>query len=228
MDKLTVEPSESLKTKRTELRRFPKKGAYDRRTINAILDEGFVCHVGFVHDGQPFVIPTGYGRDGDTLYLHGSSASRMMRALSKEIPICVTVTLIDALVLARSVFNHSVNHRSVVILGKASLVEGEEKEHGLTMLTNHIVAQRWTDTRPPTEIEMKATSLLKMPITEASAKIRTGPPGDDDADYELAYWGGILPVRTAFDPAIDDGRLLPGVELPKYLVDYHRGPSEDR
>ncbi|QRG09635.1 pyridoxamine 5'-phosphate oxidase family protein [Xanthobacter dioxanivorans] len=219
---MTNGPAPSLKTERTTLRRRPNKGVYDRDSIYAILDEAFVCHVGFVQEGQPFVIPTGYGRDGDTLYLHGSSASRMMRALAEEIPICVTVTLVDALVLARSVFNHSVNHRSVVVLGKAALVEGEEKMHGLTVLTNHIVPGRWDDVRPPTDLEMKATSLLKMRIDEASAKIRSGPPADDDEDYALPYWGGIVPVRTVTEPAVDDGRLLAGVELPSYLVDYSR------
>lgn len=212
----------SLRTDRTALKRRPNKGAYDPATINAILDEGFVCHVGFAVDGQPYVIPTGYGRDGEIIYLHGSSASRMMRSLSGAIPLCLTVTLVDGLVLARSGFNHSVNHRSVVILGNATLVEGDEKMRGLEVLTNHLVPKRWDDTRPPTELEMKATTVLKLKIEEASAKVRSGPPGDDEDDYALRYWAGEIPVRTVTGPAFDDGRLLPGVAMPDYIANYSR------
>jgi nitroimidazol reductase NimA-like FMN-containing flavoprotein (pyridoxamine 5'-phosphate oxidase superfamily) len=214
----------TTETNRTTVKRLPKRGSYDRETINAILDEGFICHVGFVVEGQPYVIPTGYARVDDHLYIHGSSASRMLRNLSKGIEVCVTVTLIDGLVLARSAFHHSMNYRSVVILGRARLVsEDEEKNRALEALTEHIVPGRWADVRWPTDLELKATTVLKLAIDEASAKIRTGGPIDDEEDYEMDVWAGILPLTLATEPAVDDNRLDSSIELPKYVTDYKRG-----
>ena len=210
-------------TKRTRVRRLPKRGAYDRETINSVLDEAFVCHVGFVIDGQPYVIPTGYARIGDDLYIHGSSASRMLRSLAEGVQVCVTVTLVDGLVLARSAFHHSMNYRSVVILGKATLVdEPEEKNRAMEALTEHIVPGRWKDVRWPTELELKATSVLKVPIEEASAKIRTGGPVDDEEDYTIDIWAGVLPLELVSGQPIEDERLTQEIELPKYIQDYKR------
>ncbi|MEQ1924062.1 MAG: pyridoxamine 5'-phosphate oxidase family protein [Pyrinomonadaceae bacterium] len=207
-----------MKTKRTTVKRIPKRGAYDREAINAILDEAFVCHVGFVVDGQPYVIPTGYARVGEDLYIHGSAASRMIRELSARIEVCVTVTILDGLVLARSAFHHSMNYRSVVVLGRAKLVtDAEEKYDALKALTEHFVPGRWDEVRWPTELELKATSVLKLPITEASAKIRTGPPIDDDEDYSMNIWAGVIPLTlTPHDP-VPDPKLAPNIKLPDHL-----------
>ncbi len=175
-----------LPTVRTKLRRLPKRGSYDRELIYQILDEAFICHVGFVVDGQPYVIPTGYGRVGETLYLHGSAASRMLRNLAKGIDVCVTVILTDGLVLARSAFHHSMNYRSVVVLGQATVVEDkQEKLIALEALTHHIIPQRWAEVRAPNEQELKATLVLALSLVEVSAKVRTGPPVDDEEDYQL-------------------------------------------
>lgn len=210
-------------TDRTRLKRLPKRGRFDRDTINAILDEAFICHVGFVVDGQPYVIPTGFARTGDDLYIHGSSASRMLRNLSKGIEVCVTVTLVDGLVLARSAFHHSINYRSVVVLGKATLVtEEQEKNKALEALTEHIVPGRWADVRWPNKLEMKATSVLKLPIIEASAKIRTGDPVDDDEDYAMDVWAGVLPLQLKTGRPLDDTRLRPALKPPKYVTRYKR------
>src|SRR5271157_6031498 len=171
-------------TPRTRVVRLPQRGVYERDAVNQILDEGLLCHVGFVADGQPFVIPMSYGRDGDMLYIHGSTASRMLRNLEQGVPVCVTVTLVDGLVLARSVFNHSMNYRSVVILGTATLVDDPaEKLAALRALSEHILPQRWDDSRQPDEKELKATSVLRLPINEFSAKVRVGPAVDDDEDH---------------------------------------------
>ncbi|MFT4113408.1 pyridoxamine 5'-phosphate oxidase family protein [Silvibacterium sp.] len=201
---------------RTRVARLPKRGDYDKATIHAILDEAFLCHVGFVIEGQPFVIPTGFGREGDTLYIHGSAASRMLRNLDKGIEACITVTLLDGLVLARSAFNHSMNYRSVVMLGTATLVEGEEaKNHALRIISDQILKGRWDEVRPPTSQELKATTVLSFPIDEASAKIRTGPPHDDDEDYALDVWAGVLPFRTSVETPVADPLLKDGLgELP--------------
>lgn len=212
-----------MKTERTQVKRLPKRGVYDRETINAILDEAFICHVGFGAQGQPYVIPTGFGRVDNDLYIHGSSASRMLRELSKGVEVCVTVTLIDALVIARSAFHHSVNYRSVVVLGKAELVTNtEEKNRALEAITDHIVPGRWADCRWPNELELKATSVLKLAIDEASAKIRTGDPVDDDEDYSLPHWAGILPLELKPGTPTDDAKLIPGIEPPNYITDYKR------
>jgi uncharacterized protein len=209
---------------RTTVRRLPDRGKYDAETIYKILDEAFVCHVGFVADGQPFVIPTNYARVGDRLYLHGSAASRMLRSLAGGIPVCVTVTLIDGLVLARSAFHHSVNYRSVVALGRATLIEDPaEKMRALQLFTNHIMSGRWNDIRQPTDQELKATSVLVLPLNEASAKIRTGPPKDDEPDYALPIWAGVLPLNLVPGAPIPDPRLIAGLEPPANVRNYRRG-----
>lgn len=213
----------SIFTDRTKVKRLPKRGAYDRETINAILDEAFICHVGFVVDGQPYVIPTGYARVDDVLYIHGSSASRMLRSIAEGIDVCVTVTLIDGLVLARSAFHHSMNYRSVVILGKASLVDDDaEKNKALEAFTEQVVPGRWNDVRWPTELELKATTVLKLPIEEASTKIRKGPPVDDEEDYAMNVWAGVLPLQLTPSAPIDDERLAADAEVPEYVTSYTR------
>lgn len=203
---------------------MPKRGDYSQATIFSILDAGFLCHVGFVVDGQPFVIPTSYGRMDSTLYLHGSAASRMLRTLAKGVEICVTVTTLDGLVLARSAFHHSMNYRSVVILGTAHAVESmEEKTAALRVISEQIVRGRWNDVRHPTEQELKATSVLSLPITEASAKIRTGPPIDDDEDYALDVWAGVLPLHLEAGEPVADPRLTAGIQgPPAYLLNYRK------
>jgi len=211
------------RTPRTTLKRLPKRGSHERETINQILDAGFICHVGFVIEGQPFVIPTGYARVGDRLIIHGSQASRMLRALKTGIDACVNVTLIDGLVLARSAFHHSMNYRSVVILGRATLIdEREEKLEALFALSEHMIPGRWQEVRKPSEAELQQTTVLSMPIEEASAKIRTGPPLDDEEDYAMEVWAGVLPMRMATAEPIADPRLLENVEVPDYLFNYKR------
>lgn len=197
---------------------MPRRGDYDRETIENILDNSFLCHVGFVNEGQPFVIPTSYGRVGENIYIHGSAASRMLRGLAGGIEVCLTVTILDGIVLARSAFNHSMNYRSVVILGQAELVtDPEEKLTALEAISEQIVPGRWADARPPTAKELKATSVLRLPIEEASAKIRTGPPIDDDEDYKLPFWAGVLPIELVRGPAIPDTKLDGSVKIPEYL-----------
>lgn len=210
-------------TERTRVVREPHRGAYDRETIYKILDEGMVCHVGFATDGQPFVIPTLYARVGDAIYFHGSAASRMLRGASTGIPVCITVTLTDGLVLARSVFNHSMNYRSVVALGKATLVEAaNEKYEALHAFTEKIVRGRWDDARRPNEKELKATSILKLPLTEVSAKIRSGPVVDDEEDYALPIWAGIVPLHVQAEAPIRDERCDPTIATPGYAANYRR------
>mgnify|MGYP003592217201 FL=1 len=210
-------------TKKTTLKRIPKRGNFDRDVINSILDEAFICHVGFVADGQPYVIPTAYGRVGNDLYVHGSSASRLMRSLADGIDICVTVTLIDGLVLARSAFHHSINYRSIVIIGNAEMVTGdEEKIKALEAFTEHLIPGRWNDVRPPTDLELKATIVLRLPISEASAKMRTGDPVDDEADYSLNVWAGVLPLALKAGEPIPDARLNPDIEPQEYVQRYKR------
>jgi len=210
-------------TERTQVRRLPNRGAYDAETIFRILDEGFLCHVGFVADGQPFVIPTGYARSGETVYIHGSAASRMLRTLAGGVQVCVTVTLLDGLVLARAAFHHSMNYRSVVILGRAIPVEErEEKMKALELFTEHVVRGRWNDVRLPTDAELKATTVLALPLSEASAKIRTGPPKDDEEDYQLPIWAGLVPLSMVAGAPIPDPRLNSGLEPPSYAKKYSR------
>ncbi len=217
--------TESLLTERTKLKRIPERGTHDRETIYSILDGGFICHVGFVSDGHPFVIPTGYGRMGDDLYIHGSAASRMLRNLQKGVEICVTVTLLDGLVLARSAFHHSMNYRSVVVLGTATLVEGEEKLTALRAISENIIRGRWDDVRQPSDQELKATSVLKLPIAEASAKIRTGGPKDDEQDYALPVWAGILPLKMVPGEPEMDAKMKFAAAVPGYVQNYTRNST---
>jgi nitroimidazol reductase NimA-like FMN-containing flavoprotein (pyridoxamine 5'-phosphate oxidase superfamily) len=208
-------------TPRTRVVREPQRAVYDRDAVNRILDEAFLCHIGFVVDGQPYVIPTSYGRDGDVLYIHGSAASRMLRNLDQGVPVCITVTLLDGLVLARSVFNHSMNYRSVVILGTATLVaDPAEKLTALRALSEHILPHRWDDSRQPNEKELKATSVLRLPISEFSAKVRVGPPVDDEEDYSFPTWAGVIPLAMNSGTPIRDERCER--ELPAYLKNYSR------
>ena len=210
-------------TTRTRLVREADRAVYDRDASYKILDEGFLCHVGFVVDGQPFVIPTSYGRRDDALYLHGSSASRMLRQMKEGVPVCVTVTLLDGLVLARSIFNHSMNYRSVVVLGKATLVDDPaEKLEALRLLSEHVIPGRWADSRQPNERELKATSVLRLPIEEFSAKVRQGPVVDDESDYSFPTWAGVVPLDIVTGVPLDDARLLPGQKVPDYARNYSR------
>ncbi len=215
--------SNSNPTTRTRVVREPQRAVYDREAINQILDEAFLCHVGFAVDGQPYVIPTSYGRDKnkDVVYIHGSVASRMLRNLNQGLPVCITVTLLDGLVLARSVFNHSMNYRSVVILGTATLVDDPtEKLAALRALSEHILPNRWDDSRQPNDKELKATSVLRLPITEFSAKVRVGPPVDDEEDYAFPTWAGVIPLEITSGQPIRDERCQQ--ELPEYLKHYSR------
>jgi uncharacterized protein len=210
-------------TERTKLKRIPKRGNFDRETVYKILDEAFICHIGFTVEGQTFVIPTAYGRKGDTLFVHGSAASRMMREMSKGIDVCVTVTLVDGLVLARSAFHHSMNYRSVVIFGKAEIVVDEaEKNNALFVFTEHIVRGRWDDVRPPNAKELKGTTVLRLPINEASAKIRTGDPIDDENDYNSDVWSGVIPLQIVAGNPINDKLLKKNIDLPDYIINYFR------
>jgi hypothetical protein len=210
-------------TDSTRVVREPQRAVYDRQTIYAILDEGMVCHVGFAVEAQPFVIPTMYARVGDCIYFHGSAASRMLRNLSSGLRVCITVTLADGLVLARSVFNHSMNYRSVLALGNAMLIDDPaEKLLALQSFTEKILKGRWDDARQPNENELKATSILKLPLTEVSAKVRVGDVEDDAADYALSVWAGIIPFRTVVDPPIRDSRCDPSIPTPAYAAQYKR------
>src|SRR6266436_7108718 len=213
--------SDFATTERTQVKRLPKRGKYDSETVYKILDEAFVCHVGFVVDGQPFVIPTNFGRVGDTVYLHGSAASRMLRTLSGGIPVCVTVTLVDGLVLARSAFHHSVNYRSVVILGTAKLVEDPtQKMEALRLFTEHVMKGRWDEIRWPNEQELKGTTVLALPLEEVSAKVRVGGPVDDEEDYSLPVWAGVLPLAQTKGAPVPDTRLKEGTPVPQYITTY--------
>jgi nitroimidazol reductase NimA-like FMN-containing flavoprotein (pyridoxamine 5'-phosphate oxidase superfamily) len=206
-------------TERTRVVRESHRGAYDRETIYKILDEGFVCHVGFAAEGQPYVIPTLFARVGDAIYFHGSAASRMLRSVTEGIPVCVTVTLTDGFVLARSVFNHSMNYRSVVALGKAILVDApQEKLEALRAFTEKILPGRWNEARQPNEKELKATSILRLPLTEVSAKIRVGPPEDDVPDYALPVWAGVIPLHLTPGAAIRDEKCDPSIPTPAYVA----------
>ncbi|MDM7921259.1 MAG: pyridoxamine 5'-phosphate oxidase family protein [Pyrinomonadaceae bacterium] len=212
---------QAASSERTKVKRLPARGAYDAETIYSILDSGFICHVGFVVDGQPYVIPTGYARIGDNVYIHGSSASRMLRNMAKGVDVCITVTHVDGLVLARSAFHHSVNYRSVVVLGKAELVnDADEKYKALEAFTEHIIPGRWEEIRWPNELELKATSVLILPINEASAKLRTGDPKDDDEDYSMDVWAGVLPLHVSAGEPIPDEKLKAGISLPGHVKNF--------
>jgi nitroimidazol reductase NimA-like FMN-containing flavoprotein (pyridoxamine 5'-phosphate oxidase superfamily) len=212
-----------LQTERNTLKRLPKRGGFDRELGYQILDEGFICHVSVSVDGQPFVIPTGYARIDDQLYIHGSQMSRMLRMLAQGVDVCVAVTLVDGLVLARSAFHHSVNYRSVVIFGRAAVIEDKEaKLAALFAFSEHVLPGRWNDVRKPTEQELKATTVLSLPLVEASAKVRTGPPIDDDEDYALNLWAGVLPFKLVAGEPISDPRLPESIEPPSYTLKYTR------
>jgi nitroimidazol reductase NimA-like FMN-containing flavoprotein (pyridoxamine 5'-phosphate oxidase superfamily) len=213
----------SIPTPRTRVIREPERGVYDRESAYQILDEAFICHVGFAVDGQPYVIPTSYGREGDVLYIHGSAASRMLKRIDEGIPVCITVTLLDGLVLARSLFNHSMNYRSVVILGTATAVKDPAKKiAALKVLSDNILPQRWEDARQPNEKELKATTVLRVPIEEFSAKVRQGPVIDDEADYSFPVWAGVLPLNTNPGEPVRDERLDAVIAVPDYLRAYSR------
>ena len=210
-------------SERTRVVREPHRGVYDRDAVYKILDEGFVCHIGFTADAQTYVVPTMYARVGEFIYFHGSAASRMLRRASEGASICITVTLLDGLVLARSVFNHSMNYRSVVALGKASPVDApEEKLAALRAFTEKILPGRWNDARQPDGQELKATNILRLPLTEISAKVRTGPVEDDAADYALPVWAGVIPLHLAADPPIRDERCDSSIPAPAYAQSYRR------
>jgi len=212
-------------SERTTLHRYAHRATYDRATIDAILDEGFVCHVGLTTaDGFPVVIPLGYGRDGDVVYLHGSAASRLFRgARTPAVEICLTVTLVDGLVVARSTYNTDINYRSVVVIGPASeVIDLDEKRAGLDLMVDHIIPGRSRDARRPTEKELRSTMLLRLPLGECSAKVRTGWPLDDEADYDLPIWAGVIPFRTVIEPAEVDPGLRVDAVLPEYVAHYRR------
>jgi nitroimidazol reductase NimA-like FMN-containing flavoprotein (pyridoxamine 5'-phosphate oxidase superfamily) len=213
----------SLQSPRTTVKRLAARGQYDRDTVHAIIDEALICHVGFVVEGSPVVIPTIHTRVGDTLYFHGSAASRMLRSLRDGVDVCVTVTILDGLVMARSAFHHSMNYRSAVILGKGrEVVDREEKLVVLEALVEHVCKGRAKDVRAPNEPELKQTMVIALPLAEASAKIRTGPAADDEADYALAVWAGIIPMALTASAPLDDERLIPSVPVPDYATRYAR------
>lgn len=210
-------------TKKTKIKRLPKRGNFDRKVIYKILDEGFVCHVGFSIDNQPFVLPTAYARVDDQLLIHGSAASRMMKSMALEINVCVAVTLVDGLVLARSAFHHSMNYRSVVVFGKAEVIRDEgEKARALQAFTQHIIPHRWSEVCPPNKKELKGTMILSLALDEASAKIRSGDPVDDEEDYAMDVWAGVIPLEVSTKEPIADARLRDGVKIPPHISNYNR------
>ena len=217
----------TARTPRTRVRRLPKRGAYDRPTIDAILDEALVAHLAFIgEEGQPYAIPTLHARVGDEVWVHGSAASRTLRTLGGGAPACLTVTLIDGLVLARAIFNHSMNYRSVIVLGEARAVtDPEDKCAALAAFAERIAPSRWADARPPTPQELKATSILALPLDEASAKVRAGPPVDDHADHALDVWAGVVPMRLARGEPVPDPALRSGIEVPRYLREARDDPG---
>jgi uncharacterized protein len=212
-------------SERTTIKRMPQRAVYDRRIINAILDEGLLCHLGFTQDSQPFVLPTIYARDRERILIHGSAASRMLRNIRGGIPACATVTLLDGLVLARSAYHHSMNYRSVVILGIATeICDRADKIAAMRAIVNHVMPGRWDDVRAPSEPEIRATMVLSLPLNEASAKVRTGPPLDDEQDYALTTWAGVVPLSLEAYAPIADQLLTAGIEIPSYARSYRRGP----
>lgn len=220
MDGMTA-PSE-----RTRVRRMGKRGAYDAATVHAILDAALMCHVGYVVEGQPYVTPTAHWRDGDHVYWHGSSASRMLRTLEGGVDVCVTASLLDGLVLARSGFHHSMNYRAVMALGRAELVGDQNaKLHALKAFSDRLVPGRWETLRPPTSQELKATTILRLKLDEASAKVRTGPPVDDEEDYALPVWAGVLPLSVVAGEPVADPRLAPGTPVPDSVSRFKPEPA---
>jgi nitroimidazol reductase NimA-like FMN-containing flavoprotein (pyridoxamine 5'-phosphate oxidase superfamily) len=215
--------TESSTIERSRIKRKPERGLYDREAIYAILDEALICHVGFVEDAEPYVIPINFARVGDSIVLHGAKASRLLKHVAAGHALCVEVTLVDGLVLARSVFDHSVNYRSVVLFGSGRLVEDEqEKLAALEAITEHLIPGRWRDARLPNAKELQATSVVSIQINQASAKVRSGPPVDEEADYMLPVWAGVLPLQEVALPAVPDERMAPGIALPAYITHYSR------
>jgi nitroimidazol reductase NimA-like FMN-containing flavoprotein (pyridoxamine 5'-phosphate oxidase superfamily) len=215
--------NEVRRTQRATVRRLPERGKYDRAVIDAILDEGLICHLGFVADGAPFVIPTLHGRCGDILYVHGSPASHALRSLAAGGHACVTVTLVDGLVLARSAFHHSINYRSVMLFGQARLVtDPDEKMNALQTVTEHVVRGRWAEARQPNAKELKSTTVLAFAIDEVSAKVRTGPPKDDQEDLDWPVWAGVLPLKTVAGEPVPDPALAAETPVPQYVRNYSR------
>lgn len=209
------------KTDLNTVKRVPKRGQYDKETIYDIVDDALICHVSFVFDGRPMIIPTIHARQGDTILLHGATSSRMLRHIATGADLCIAVTHLDGLVLARSVFHHSMNYRSAVLFGKGELIDDPEKKMAaLKIFTEKLIPGRWDDARPPSPTEAKATHIVRIPIESASAKVRVGPPGDDDKDYALDVWAGVLPMHTVFGDLTADPLLKAGVEAPDYLNDY--------
>jgi uncharacterized protein len=220
---MPADATRALRTKRTTVRRLPKRARYERDVVNAILDEAMICHVGFVHEGHPYVIPTGFARDGDTLFVHGSNASRMLRTLARGVPVCVTVTLLDGLVVARSAFHSSMNYRSVVILGTATpMMDPDAKLAAMRALVDHLIPRRWDDLRAITPKELAQTTVLAIPLREASAKVRTGGPLDDEDDYALPIWAGVVPLSMTPKQPIPDERLTDAPAAPGYVRRYRR------
>jgi nitroimidazol reductase NimA-like FMN-containing flavoprotein (pyridoxamine 5'-phosphate oxidase superfamily) len=211
-------------TQRSKVRRIPQRSSQERELIYSILDEALVAHVGFVADSQPFVIPMAYGREGDRIYLHGSSVSRLLKTLKQGVDVCFAVTILDGLVIARSLFHHSMNYRSVVLFGKAQLVESEiDKMNALQAFSEQMISGRWTEARLPNSQELKATNVLSFAIEEGSAKVRTGNPLDDVEDYSLPFWAGQLPLKLTAGVPISDDKLSPKIVLPENIANYHRG-----
>ncbi len=213
--------SEFEKGDQNRVRRVPERGIYDKSSIYEIVDAALICHVGFVVDGRPFVIPTLHARIDDEIMLHGATTSRLIRHVQAGNEVCITVTHVDGIVLARSIFHHSMNYRSAVLFGRGQLVEGNEAVMAaLKAFSERLMPGRWADSRPPNAKELKATSVVTIPIDTASAKVRVGPPGDEEEDYELAYWAGVLPLRVAAGEPVADGRLPEGVPVPDYIRNY--------
>ena len=208
------------KNQRNQVRRIPKRGHYDQETLFKIIDGAFVCHVGFVQNGQPFVVPTLYGRIGDKIYIHGASTSRMLKELEKGIDVCLTVTHVDALVLARSAFHHSMNYRSAMVFGKAYVTGEPEKTTALKAISDNIIDGRWKEVREPSAKELKATTVLRLEIEQASCKIRTGPPGDDEPDYKLPVWAGLVNFETTIKDITADPLLREGIELSESVKNF--------
>ena len=208
----------TFKTKRTRVRRISDRGHYDQDTIYPIIDEAMICHVGFIQNNNPVVIPTIHARLGNTLYIHGSGASRMLKVITNQNNICVTISLIDGIVLARSAFHHSMNYRSVVIFGSGRKIDDpEEKLNALKAVSEHLIPERWDDVRQPNQKELDATTVIAISLEEASAKVRTGPPSDDEDDYKLSVWAGVLPITLIKEELIPDPVLPDKIDIPNYL-----------
>jgi len=207
-------------TNKTKVKRAPKRGHYDQKTINEILDASQICHIAFNHSGHPVSIPTLFGRSGNKIYIHGASVSRMMVELEKGLDLSLSAALMDGLVLARSAFHHSMNYRSVVVFGKAVLVHDEQKNEALRAISDHLIPGRWEEVRTPNAKELKATKVLEISLDEASAKIRTGGPVDEKEDYDLDVWAGVLPFKNIVQEPVPDDQLKSGIEVPRSVLDY--------